>query len=216
MSSIVKKIVACELVTGRLRFGQTFEFRPRAFHVFAGNELPETRDRSGAVDRRVLVVQFDRSLGDDEVDGTFLRKVKEELPGVVAWAAEGLKRAMEQGRLTVPAGHKEALVHMQHRGDGVATFAHLKLEKAPGSRVKTSDLKEALRAYARESHLDVVHIASDGAMRKMSSMIEALYGGKRSTTNNNPYYEGVRLIAGSDGGQPDGPASAVSDDLAGL
>ncbi|WP_374470250.1 hypothetical protein [Phenylobacterium sp.] len=211
MSAFVKRILAGETVTGRHRYGQTFEMRCHAFHVFATNELPRVQDRSGAIERRALVISFERSLSDAEVDATFLAKVKEELPGVVAWAAQGFERAMRRGVFTLPRGHKEALVQMQHQGDGVAIFAHLHLEKAHGARVTTADLKAALRAFARDRDFDPITIASDGAMRRLSTLIEAVHGGRRSRTNNSPYYEGVRLKDVS--GQP---IAIQDDEMAGL
>lgn len=220
MSAFTKRILAAEPVTGRYRFGQAWQFRCHALHVFAANELPRVQDKSGAIERRALVIQFERSLSDSEVDATFLAKVKGELAGVVAWAAEGLERAMLRGTFTVPPGHKEAVVQMQHQGDGVAIFAHLHLEKAPGARVTTADLKAALRTFARQRDFDPVTIASDGSMRRLSTLIEALHGGRRSKTNNAPYYEGVRLSLGVDqdaavqsGGDP---APQDTDEFEGL
>ena len=209
VSAFVKQITAGETVSGRLRFGQTFPFVPFAFHVFATNELPKVQDRSGAIERRALVIEFEHSLSDSEVDGAFREKVREELPGIVAWAAEGFERAMRRGRFTVPTGHKEALVAMQHQGDPVAIFAHLELEKAPGSRLLSADLKAALRTFARHHDYDPVTIGSDGSMRRMSGLIEGLHGGRRSKTNNAPYYEGVRLKA-------EARPAPQDDDLAGL
>lgn len=193
MSAFVKRILAGEPVTGRHRYGQTFEMRCQAFHLFATNELPKVQDKSGAIARRALIVGFKRSLTDDEVDPALLEKVGQELPGVVAWAVKGFERAMRAGRFTIPHGQHEAMVHMQHHGDGVAIFAHLHLMSAPGARLHTAELKKALRAFAMDRGFDPMTIASDGSMRRIAGMIEALHGGRRSSTNNNPYYEGVKL-----------------------
>jgi phage/plasmid-associated DNA primase len=192
VSNYVKQIASCETVAARHPRGREFEFRPRAWHVFACNDLPRTNDATAAFGRRLLAINFDRTIERVEVDGEFLERVREELPGVLNWAAEGAARLIRNGRFTLPNGHREALLEMQHGDDAVAIFIHEGVERAPGQRLMSAALQQAMRAFARDLGIDAIDVHS-GVMKRASKMMEKLYGGVRSPTNNNPYYENVRL-----------------------
>lgn len=189
----VKQIVACETVTGRHRYGQEHEVQPVAFHMIATNALPQITDTSGAFDRRLLVLQFDQPLDRSEMDSDFLDSIQDEHEGIIAWAAEGAERLMARGYFELPPGHAEAMLGMKFGDDVVALFAHTQLERAPGQRVHSSELRAALASYAFEQGYDRVVAAGSGVMRRLSSLMEVNYGARRSASNNAPFYMGVAL-----------------------
>lgn len=195
-SEDLKQITAWETVTGRHRYGNEHELRPRVYNVFATNEPPRIRDASGAMDRRIMVLHFDQSLTSEEVDPDFLENVKAELPGVLAWALAGAERAMTQGHFTVPEGHAEALVRMKHGEDPVAYFVHSQLVEAPGCRTFSSDIQAALARFCRDEGMDVPSMP--GAMRRLSGLVEVAFGAKRSRSNNAPHWTGFRLKGGAE------------------
>lgn len=204
-SEDLKQITAWETVTGRFRYGNEHELRPRVYNVFATNAPPRIRDASGAMDRRIMVLHFDQSLTNEEVDPDFLENVKAELPGVLAWALTGAERAMTQGHFTVPEGHAEALVRMKYGEDPVAYFVHSQLVEAPGCRTFSSDIQAALGRFCRDGGMDIPSMP--GAMRRLSGMVEVAFGAKRSRSNNAPHWTGFRLNAGAE------PAAAESDPI---
>lgn len=192
-TTALKQITAGETVTGRHRYGQETEIRPIAFHVFATNELPQVNDPSGALDRRIIVVPFERSLDRTQMDSQYLNRVRRELPGVIAWAAEGATRLMQRGYFELPPGHAKAMLRMKFKDDVIALFVHTRLERAPGHRVSSSDLQANLRDFASAEGFDRAVASGSGAMRRLSGLMEAAYGAERSPSNNAPYYTGVRL-----------------------
>lgn len=64
--------------------------------MMLANELPAFRDPSGALERRMLILKTHRSfLGKEDIRLT--DKLMEELPGILNWAIEGLKRLRGRG-----------------------------------------------------------------------------------------------------------------------
>ncbi|WP_161495013.1 phage/plasmid primase, P4 family [Caulobacter sp. BP25] len=192
-TDILKQVLSGETVTARHRYGQEREIRPIALHVVATNELPRISDSSGALDRRLLVIHFDQALSQAEMDGRFLKSLREERPGIIAWAAEGAERLMSRGHFELPPGHAEAMLRMKFGDDIVSLFAHTQLERAPDHRVTSADLRAALANYAVEQGHDRAVAAGSGPMRRLSSLMEVNYGAKRSASNNAPFYTGVAL-----------------------
>lgn len=192
-TDILKQVLARETVTARHRYGQEREIRPMAFHVVATNELPHISDNSGALDRRLLVIHFDRVLGQAEMDSNFLESVRQERSGIIAWAAEGAERLMSRGHFELPPAHAEAMLAMKFGDDVISLFAYTQLERASGNRVTSAELRAALANYAVELGHDRSVAAGSGAMRRLSSLMEVNYGAKRSASNNAPFYTGVAL-----------------------
>lgn len=189
----VKQIVACETVTGRHRYGQEHEIRPMALHVLATNALPHIDDSSGAFDRRLLVLDFDRPLDQSEMDDNFLERIRKERAGIIAWAAEGAERLMRRGAFVLPPGHAEGMLKMKFKDDVIALFAHTQLEAAPGGRLASSELQAALISFAISRGYDRSAVTGSGAMRRLAGFMDAAFGAKRSASNNPPYYTGVAL-----------------------
>lgn len=69
----------------------------------AVNELPTLPDNSRALENRMLVLPFTRSFAGRE-DPRLKTKLRDEAPGVVLWALEGLRRLRDQREFTIPDG----------------------------------------------------------------------------------------------------------------
>lgn len=190
----VKKIGSCEPVLARHPYGRPFMFRPTAWHLFATNELPRIVDKTGAFERRLLCLTFDRSLSPDEVDGSFADRLRENASAVINWAAAGAARLQENGRFTLPTGHALAAARMQHGDDDLgAILAHTRAELSHGDKVTVHDIRRALGELAATLDQDpaVVH---DGMIKKFVANIRRL-GATRHKMNGVPFYRGVRLIS---------------------
>lgn len=67
-------------------------YKLAAKHLFSVNEIPNISDFSNGFIRRLLIIKFDRIFSVEEQDSTLQRKFEKELPGILNWALEGLKR----------------------------------------------------------------------------------------------------------------------------
>lgn len=99
-SDAFKAVVTGDYVTARDVYRSRIEFRPRALNVFATNVLPTfSGGMDRGVQRRLLVVSFNRTIPEDErIDHIGARIAKEE-PGILlAWAVGGACELVKRGR----------------------------------------------------------------------------------------------------------------------
>lgn len=69
--------------------------------ILISNELPWFRDASGAFVSRCILLRMTRSFIDKEDTGLF-EKLLPELPGILNWSLEGLRRLRDRGRFIQP------------------------------------------------------------------------------------------------------------------
>jgi P4 family phage/plasmid primase-like protien len=110
-SDAFKSVVTGEPVIGRDVYRSAVTFRPVAQHVFATNDLPSFRggmDRG--VQRRLLVIPFDRTIPPDErVEHIGRRIVEEEMDLLLDWTVGGAARLIKRGYFSEPSSCKQAL-----------------------------------------------------------------------------------------------------------
>ena len=114
------------------------------------NELPRFKDSSGAIANRLLILQMTNSfLGreDRELDG----KLSGELPGILAWALEGLDRLTRNGRFTVPHSSRDAANLMMDLASPVSAFVRERCVRGPGESVQADRLYDAWKVWAEDN-----------------------------------------------------------------
>ncbi len=149
-SEAFKAIVAGDVIQARPIYGQPFEFRPRAGHIFAANTLPRVADRSEAVWNRMLILTFNRcfSAAPDPSRNQVPAKqgladaiVEQERPGIIAWALQGLERlASNRWRYAVPASSARELALWRHDSDPLEHFVDEEVDIDDARRCRSSKL----------------------------------------------------------------------------
>jgi putative DNA primase/helicase len=92
------------------------------------NELPRFGDASAAIIGRFILLMLERSWLGKEDFGLELR-LREELPGILNWALEGLQRLVENENVfTATAGAEEALTTMRDLASPVGAFVREQCE----------------------------------------------------------------------------------------
>lgn len=201
-SDIFKLIVSAETFKARYPRERPFKARMDGHHLFACNALASVDDESEGFGRRLTVIRFDHPIPVEEISGDFLRVVRrDELAGVLNWAAEAIPGMLARGYFALPACHAEGLLHMRHPNDHVAWAAHFHVENAPGERIYNGELKALLRRLHEAMGLGG-EADGNGEMRRLSAWLKKLYGSERSASNRDPFYQNVRLRRG-----PPGPAA---------
>jgi putative DNA primase/helicase len=87
----IKALTGGESTTARDLYKTTETFRNTTKIWFDLNTLPDFKGVDYGIERRLIVIPFDRKFSDEEKDETMLDKLKAELPGILAWAVEGCK-----------------------------------------------------------------------------------------------------------------------------
>lgn len=117
---LVKQITGGDTITARRLYGEFFDFQPIAKFVLSTNHKPVIADTTESVWRRVLLVPFAVTIPLDERDPTLPARLREELPGILAWAVRGCLDWQKHG-LSRPAAVHDATSECRDDSDPVAT-----------------------------------------------------------------------------------------------
>ncbi len=99
--SLFKQLVSGEPVEARLPYGQPFILEKYAKLVFNTNELPKDVEHTNAYFRRFLIIPFEVVIPEPLQDKNLANKiVAKELPGVLNWVLEGMKRLTQNKAFT--------------------------------------------------------------------------------------------------------------------
>lgn len=148
-----KSVVTGDPMEGRDVYRSAFTFIPRAVHVYTTNRLPTfTGGLDRGLQRRLVVVQFNRTIPADEVIPDILDRIKcEELGLLLGFAVAGAKRLKENGGYTIPASSVEALREWM-RIDPINEWFEMRVEKLEeqpyGGWLKTVDLYNDFKKWA--------------------------------------------------------------------
>ncbi|MBS3765144.1 bifunctional DNA primase/polymerase [Candidatus Bipolaricaulota bacterium] len=120
----IKKITSGETLRGEFKHGKSFDFKPFARLMFSANEIPKAGDKTTAWYRRMKIVKFPNEFepGDPETDPHLGRKLSEEIPGIINWALDGLRRLEERGHFEESEAMQEAMDRYQRGNDSVLAF----------------------------------------------------------------------------------------------
>jgi putative DNA primase/helicase len=86
-----------------------------------GNGKPRITDTSGGMWRRPRLINFGQPIPLNERDPQLSEKLRMELPGILNWALDGLRRVYERG-LIVPEAVKAATDDYKEEEDRLAGF----------------------------------------------------------------------------------------------
>jgi len=95
--SLIKSLTGGEPVTARYLFKEYFEYTPEFKVWITANNPPGVREFSEAMRRRILVIEFPVTIPPERRNPHLLGELKQEAPGILNWALEGLKAWREQG-----------------------------------------------------------------------------------------------------------------------
>lgn len=115
--------------------------------TIAANSVPSLFDDSGALASRMLVLPFYKSAYGNE-DLHLIDRLLCELPGIAAWALEGLRRLQANGRFSTPAASVAEMDYLVENYSPLVRFLSECCVQAPDQRTSARDLYETYRAWA--------------------------------------------------------------------
>jgi len=100
-SAIMKALASNEPIDARLPYKDPLLIKDYARLMFNCNELPTTKEFTEGYFRRFLIIPFNVFIPKEKRDLNLAKKIiKNELPGVLNWVLDGLKRLIDQGRMS--------------------------------------------------------------------------------------------------------------------
>jgi putative DNA primase/helicase len=138
----VKQITGNDTIGARAPYGRPFAYRPQFTLWMSTNHKPEIPDGSEAIWDRMKLIPFTQRFDGAKADPKLPAKLREELPGVLAWAVRGCVEWGPNG-LGSAAAVESATAEYRAETDVIERFFEDECEFGPEKRVTRSALFEA-------------------------------------------------------------------------
>jgi P4 family phage/plasmid primase-like protien len=203
MSATAKALLSGDRVTVNVKNGALvpLDFRQPIF--WGTNTPPQFKEASRAMENRLVIVPMTKVFDPMRTEGTALDAVRAghntpaelvlatEMPGLLNWALEGLRRATERGNFVLTGAMRAALHGMRMDSNMALGFIEECCEYDAQCHVWQSDFHAAFAEWWREHHGNQVP-AGNALGRAMSNLSDPrLVCGERVTMKR--VYAGIRL-----------------------
>lgn len=140
-------------VTARFLYGREFEFLPKFAAWICTNHKPIVRGTDNGIWDRIRLIPFEVTIAKDKIDRDLPRKLRKELPQILAWAVEGAMEWYEHG-LQTPAAVSNATAEYKKEMDLVASFADacLEIDYNSTDKIMASDMFAVYIAWAKANN----------------------------------------------------------------
>ncbi len=119
--AVIKQVTGQDRIAARFLYGEFFEYKPQFKIWLATNYKPIIRGGDDAIWRRIRLIPFNEQFKGDKRDSSLPDKLKEELPGILAWAVRGCLDWRRNG-LGIPPTVKSATTEYRDESDQVGRF----------------------------------------------------------------------------------------------
>jgi putative DNA primase/helicase len=147
---VVKQLTGGDRVTARFLYGEFFEFTPTLTLFLAANHKPEIRGQDNGMWRRMRLIPFTVTIPPDEQDRELTNKLRDELPGIFAWAVQGCLAWLRYG-LGEPDEVREATAEYKTEMDILGDFLAVHAEIDPVASVAANELYVRYLRWAEHS-----------------------------------------------------------------
>jgi phage/plasmid-associated DNA primase len=198
----IKSVVSGSEITVRRKYKTSLTFSPRAKHTWICNHYPNITDRSEGTLRRLVPLNFDIQIPEDQRRPEFKEPSwwieKGNMSGVLNWALEGMKRLSQNDwKFNIPEASKEIKETIRVDSQPELQFfdQHLQFGTGPTFIVSVSQLYEAYMLWMKGQKNALKQINLTKAFKRRYPQIEH----REKTTNplwsgEQRYFVGVRLI----------------------
>jgi putative DNA primase/helicase len=187
----IKKLTGGEPIPARFMRQDFFEYVPQFKLFIAGNHKPGLRAVDEAIRRRFNLVPYTVTIPPDERDSGLADKLKDEWPGILAWAIDGCIDWLERG-LAPPQAVTAATAEYLEGEDSLSAWLQEAGERDPTAFEESTALFGAWKAWATRAGEWV------GSQRKFSQRLEdradviGMRKARDPKTDRNGFY-GLRL-----------------------
>jgi putative DNA primase/helicase len=193
--SKVKNLTGTDTVTARFLFAEPFDFRPEFKLWLSTNNKPVIYGTDDAIWDRIRLIPFEQRFAGAKADRSLPRKLRQELPGVLAWVVRGCLEWQQNG---LGESEKVTAATQGYRAemDVLAGFIEERCIVKPGVWCKFADLYAAYVVWCGESNEH-----ADSSRRFADSLTERGYP-KDTGKGNIKIRRGIALRHnGDDGGE---------------
>lgn len=169
-TEIFKAIVAGDLCFGEIKHGPTFSFKPKCKIIISVNKLPHISDTSYGMERRLIIIPFDRIFRAEEQNKSLSKILLKELPGILNFALDGL-RELRQNKYNFvsPKACQKAEKEFFQYNNPIKEFVETQLYEEPDNKLTYKRLAET---YLQWLSLEGMPVPSNFNRRHFSSEIK--------------------------------------------
>lgn len=147
--NLVKLVTGEDKLTVRFLFQEYFSFLPE-FKLWLGtNHKPVIKGTDFAIWRRIQMIPFTVTIPPEERDDHLNKKLKEEWPGILAWAIRGCLEWQREG-LQVPEIVKVATNEYRQEMDVFTGWLNECCVQQPQATAKSSDLFSSYQQWTND------------------------------------------------------------------
>lgn len=147
------RIIGEDTISVDRKFREAYTARMLARVVVLTNEVPVFRDAATALPSRFIVLRTTASFYGREDHGLDA-KLAAELPGILLWALEGLRRLRARGRFVQPRSAEQHVRLMEDMASPITAFLRDECIVEPGARVPVGELYKQWRAWCNKHGRD--------------------------------------------------------------
>ena len=157
------------------------------------NELPHLADTSGALAGRFIILALTKSFYGKEDHG-LAEKLFIEMPGILTWALEGLRRLRSRGHFIPPAASAELVEELDIMTSPTRAFLRDRCEFGPGYDVRVDNLYQNWIGWCSDQHRDRpgTKQAFGAALRTAYPALKIIQA-RIDSGGRERWYEGLRL-----------------------
>lgn len=151
-TDVVKKAVGEDTLLFEKKGEDAVQFRSHAKLLFSCNGLPENLDdKTDAFYRRLLVLEMNHVISDEEKDTGLKEKIRTEMDYAVCMAMEALHDLYERGCFTESEHSLQCIDSLRRMSDSTWAFVSDRLVRKAGSRVDKSRMYILYESYCEEN-----------------------------------------------------------------
>ena len=208
LSSSVKTIISGEPIQVNVKNGPLLSHRFKGPILWATNHAPQFREATKAIVERMVILPCRQLFLAGKPIGVAAKArrlgfsgpaelvIATELEGVLAWAVEGLRRALERGYFEIPAEALETGHQVRLDSNIVAEFIEDCVTFDPDAMISTADFSAAHASWWVEHKGEDTRLPSGNAVgRAINSLGEPRIAAHRTELKDirKRYYAGVSL-----------------------
>jgi putative DNA primase/helicase len=146
---VLKQLTGGDTVSARFLHQEFFDFKP-VFKLFlATNHKPQVTGKDHGIWRRIRLVPFEVTIPKEKQDPKLTQKLKEELPGILAWAVRGCLEWQACG-LGQPQAISKATEEYAREMDTLTRFIDDCCVAGASKKVTTNNLYESYSSWCEQ------------------------------------------------------------------
>ena len=190
-TQILKSVSGDAKVTGRFLRRNPITFDSTAKVVMYGNDKPYGNINDEGFWRRFRFIHFSHVVPKENRDADLLNKLKQELPGILNWALEGLKAWQESG-LNTPETLLKDSEDYRVELDTIKEFLDASIEAEAGAVIPTSHLFDQYKIWTKENLKDTE--SKQAFSKRIKHYFSKFNGVKPYRNSTTRGFKGIRFI----------------------